>query len=111
MKSIVTGNIYFNFLVAVMGQTNQHTKADIAVPIVTIANISSIYVGSKSEGITEPSLTSTGKITIKNNPHPNEKKNLIVFVPVEFILFLLTSSNGSFIIMCLNKRNYKCTTC
>lgn len=53
-----------------MGQINQHTKAEIAVPMVTIANISSIYVGSKSEGMTEPSLTRTGKMIMKPNPHP-----------------------------------------
>lgn len=61
---------YFSFVVAVMGHISQQTNADMAVPIVTIANISSMYVGSKSDGITEPSLTSTGNIIINPKPQP-----------------------------------------
>lgn len=37
---------YFSFLVAVIGQTRQHTAIDIAVPIVTMANMSSMNVAS-----------------------------------------------------------------
>jgi hypothetical protein len=56
--------------VAVIGQIKQQVATDIPVPIVTIANISSIYVGSKSAGTIDPSLTRTGNIIMNPNPHP-----------------------------------------
>ena len=48
----------------------QQTATEIAVPMVTIANISSIKVESNSVGTSDPSFTSTGKMTINPKPQP-----------------------------------------